>query len=954
MKPSLQKLQKFFKLEAERGYDNRAVLGGLERMLDLWEAEARADALPEDLVQAVIARVRDYARLTPASRAESLDGLWKRIQRGQDAPPASSPAKKPGFQKPALQREAPAQKAVPPKPAPPPAKSSLPRVPVQSKPVADENDSDLMDEEGLDEIEMEVDAPGGLPDEGNAETAEDALGSWSAPARAPAPAGPPVEPAALNASTTVLPGIGPKHAQSLERLGLRTLRDMLYYFPRRYDDYSQLKPINHLWYGQEVTVIGTVQSVNLRPLKSGKMQVVEVIISDGTGTLRCSWFNQPWLARRLHTGAHVSLSGRVDQYLGRLAMNSPTWEFVNQQQLSTNRIVPVYSLTADITQNSLRRMLNAVVSYYAPRLPDMLPENLRRSAGLMGLGAALTQAHFPDSMDALKAARHRLAFDEIFLLQLGVMRQKRAWNERSALQYPVEDEWLNEQVRRLPFSLTGAQQHALDDVRGDLASGRPMNRLLQGDVGSGKTVIAALAVAIIAQHGAQSALMAPTSILAEQHYKSMLRLLAGQENGKQEAATPEAALPEAAPDATPEFESAQITPEEAEFEPQLQDDQLLPDAAPEPDLPEEQLVEPPPADLPFVDPPLRPEQIRLLVGATPESAKNEIRQGLADGSIKLVIGTHALIEDPVIFQNLQLAIVDEQHRFGVDQRAALRSKGENPHLLVMTATPIPRSLALTVYGDLDLSVMDEMPPGRQPVSTHVLPPRERERAYSLIRSQIAQGRQAFVIYPLVEESEKSDAKAAVEEYHRLQKEVFPRLNLGLLHGRMRPDEKEEVMARFRDRDAHILVSTSVVEVGVDVPNATVMVIEGANHFGLAQLHQFRGRVGRGAEKSYCLLIPDTPDAVENERLQVMAETNDGFVLAEKDLDQRGPGQFLGTRQSGFSELQLASLTDVRLIEKARRFAQELFADDPDLQKPEHQLLSSALHRFWGDSQGDIS
>ncbi|RPI30479.1 MAG: DNA helicase RecG, partial [Chloroflexota bacterium] len=303
---------------------------------------------------------------------------------------------------------------------------------------------------------------------------------------------------------------------------------------------------------------------------------------------------------------------------------------------------------------------------------------------------------------------------------------------------------------------------------------------------------------------------------------------------------------------------------------------------------------------------------------------------------------------------LQLVVVDEQHRFGVDQRATLRSKGDNPHLLVMTATPIPRSLALTVYGDLDLSVMDEMPPGRQAIDTHVFFPRERERAYALIRSQLQLGRQAFIIYPLVEESENSESLAAVEEYERLQKTIFPQYTLGLLHGRMKTEEKDDVMRRFRDREIHILVSTSVVEVGVDVPNATIMLIEGANHFGLAQLHQFRGRVGRGQDKSFCLLIPDTADAVENERLAAMVETNDGFVLAERDLEQRGPGDFLGTRQSGYSELRLASLTDIHLIEKARRLAQSLFEQDPELARPEHRILAAAVQRFWGDRQGDIS
>jgi ATP-dependent DNA helicase RecG len=396
-------------------------------------------------------------------------------------------------------------------------------------------------------------------------------------------------------------------------------------------------------------------------------------------------------------------------------------------------------------------------------------------------------------------------------------------------------------------------------------------------------------MAMVARHGAQAAIMAPTSILAEQHYKNLTKMLAAADGQSIEGSPPI----------------------------------------------------------------LQPGEICLMVGSTPEKEKAEIREGLVSGAIKIIIGTHALIEDPVAFADLQMVVIDEQHRFGVDQRAALRLKGQNPHLLVMTATPIPRSLALTVYGDLDLSVMDEMPAGRQPVETQVFFPRERERAYQLIRGQITAGRQAFIIYPLVEESENSD-RAAVEEHARLQREIFPKYKLGLLHGRLRPDDKEAVMTDFRDGKTQVLVSTSVVEVGVDVPNATVMVIEGADRFGLSQLHQFRGRVGRGQEKSYCILIPENSDDTENARLQAMEATNDGFVLAEKDLEQRGPGDFLGTRQAGFAEMRLASLTDVRLIEKARQQAQAVFERDPDLALPEHALMAVTLRRFWGDGRGDIS
>jgi ATP-dependent DNA helicase RecG len=448
--------------------------------------------------------------------------------------------------------------------------------------------------------------------------------------------------------------------------------------------------------------------------------------------------------------------------------------------------------------------------------------------------------------------------------------------------FDVPDEWLNERLAALPYTLTSAQKRAVDDILVDVGSGRPMNRLIQGDVGSGKTVVAALAAMMITHSGAQVAIMAPTSILAEQHYKSFSSLM-------------------------------------------------------------------------VADGALEAGQIRLLTGDTSAAERASIQEGLASGEVKVLIGTHALIEEPVAFKDLQLTVIDEQHRFGVDQRAALRSKGTNPHLLVMTATPIPRSLALTLYGDLDQSVMDEMPAGREPVSTYILTPQERERGYSLIRSQIEAGSQAFIVYPLIEESEKLETlKAAVDDHERLSKEIFPNLKLGLLHGKMKPEEKDRIMADFRDKKYDILVSTTVIEVGVDVPNATVMLIEGADRFGLAQLHQLRGRVGRGGGESFCLLVPAEADATENARLQAMAETNDGFKLAELDLQQRGPGEFLGTRQSGYATtLKMASLTDVTLIEKARKHAQNMFEIDAELKAPEHALLAEALNRFWG-TKGDVS
>lgn len=844
MKPSVEKLHKYFKLEAERGYDNRAVMGGLENMLLPWEAEARADNLPEEIIQAVVTRLRDYPRLSPDSRAEALKGIWKRVTRemSQDEPSSAikisvKPAPLPEIEKSHV------------KPAEPqPGEEALPAKP--EAPASPETVTEITAVETKDEEETAVEEP--------------------------------TEPAALNAPITVLHGIGPRHAQTLQRLGLHTLGDMLYHFPHRYDDYSQLKPINRVEVGESVTIIGTVENVDTRSIHNRKMHILETIINDGSGSIRLTWFNQPWIAKRLKTGTQIVVSGKIDQYLGRMTMNNPSWELLEQQHLHTNRIVPIYPLTARITQRWLRRQMNQVVSYWSPRVQDWIPEAIREELNLLDLREALLQIHFPNSWKTLEAARYRLSFDEIFLLQLGVLRQKRAWQERTTEAIEQSPDWWQKNIDRLPYNLTNAQLQALESIKSDLESGRPMNRLLQGDVGSGKTVIAALAMSAIIQTNAQAALMAPTSILAEQHFQTLQTLLSDGENG------------------------------------------------------------------------VHTDSVRLLIGATPDDEKQEIREGLASGDVKLLVGTHALIEDPVVFNDLEMIVIDEQHRFGVKQRATLRGKGTNPHLLVMTATPIPRSLALTIYGDLDLSVIDEMPPGRQEIKTHVLLPTERERAFVIIRNHVENGHQAFIIYPLVEESEKVQALAAVEEYERLSKEIFPDYHLGLLHGRLKADEKEDVMTRFRNGELQVLVSTSVVEVGVDIPNATVMLIEGANRFGLSQLHQFRGRIGRGSHPSICLLIAESSDETENERLIAMIETNDGFILAERDLEQRGPGEFLGTRQSGFTDLRLANLTDLKIIESARQQAHQLLDDDPSLQSNEHQLLSIALDAFWNNGKGDVS
>lgn len=828
MNPALTKLTKFLRLEEERGYDNRAVMGGLHQMIDPWIDEARAGGLPDTIIDVVSSRLRDYGHLSLNSRKEILMGLWQR-----------------------LANEFP--EITPPQTMTPPEESSQSESPPP----------EAVKQEKIDEKDQ---AP-------KSETKETGANKSNGKPQGPPPA--------LGAPLTSLPGIGPKSAKTLAKLDLNTLGDLLWHLPRRYDDYSQLKSINRLWYGEEVTVIGAVDQIQSRKARGGKMNLVEAVVSDGTGALNVTWFNQPWVADKLKEGVPIVLSGKIDQYLGRLTMNNPEWEQLSRNQLHTNRIVPVYPLTSGVTAKWLRKRIHTVVNRLAPRVHDPLPESVRSSANLMGLNDALMQVHFPDSWEQVKRAQHRLAFDEMFMLQFGLQRQKHAWEVQTTDPMPVEDAWLERFQVSLPYQLTSAQKSALEDIRQDLAATKPMNRLLQGDVGSGKTVVAAAAIGIARQAGFQAALLAPTSILAEQHFQTVSKML-----------TPELGFPEGA--------------------------------------------------------------IALLTGATPASDRQQILDRLNNDSLALLVGTHALIEDPVVFHRLGLAVIDEQHRFGVEQRASLRAKGENPNLLVMTATPIPRSLSLTIFGDLDLTIIDEMPPGRQVVETRVLQPTERVRAHTFIINQLEKGHQAFIIYPLVEGSEKVQAKAAVDEYTDLQEGIFGNWKVGLLHGRMKGSEKDQTMERFRQAELDVLVSTSVVEVGVDIPNATVMLVEGANRFGLAQLHQFRGRVGRGQAQAYCLLIPNQPDEADNERLKAMEQTSDGFKLAEIDLEQRGPGDFFGTRQSGFADLHTATLTDIRLIEKARREAQKLFASDPELVEEEHKLLATELDRFWSTAKGEIS
>jgi ATP-dependent DNA helicase RecG len=839
MKRSFKRLERVLELEKNQGFQNKAVVGGIRQFATYWVDKAREEAVDETdraLVEQVAEVLNEYARMpghdARAKAVQSiLDGLARREERLADQLPLP-----------------PLPKSPPPPPKPAAKKEPAPPKETKSK-------KEKAAPRPAEDLSTTPEPIYELPTEQNVE--------------------------GLAQPVTAVKGIGPKLAQRLTVFNIETIEDLLQLYPRRYDDYSLMKPINRLQYGEQVTIIGTIWETRARRTRNNQV-IVHSIISDGTGKIQATWFNQPWLAQNLPAGMQIVLSGKVDQYLGRPVFNSPEWEPLELEPLRTRRIVPVYPLTKGLKSYKMRDVMQTAVTQWAGHVPDPLPEAIRRRQELYSLPQAMQQIHFPVTQEALHHARRRLAFDELFLLQLGMQARRKEWRSQPGISLNVGPDQLAPFYNSLPFSLTGAQQRVIDEICHDMGQAQPMNRLLQGDVGAGKTIVAAAAMFVAAKANSQAALMAPTEILAEQHYQGLHQLL----------------------------EPLGVT-------------------------------------------------ACLLTGSTPAAEKEYIYGQLASGEIDVAIGTHALIQEGVTFANLTLAVIDEQHRFGVDQRGALRLKGAasangdpNPHLLVMSATPIPRTLALSLYGDLDLSILDEMPPGRQEIKTYWLKTSERERAYQFVRRQVREGRQAYMIYPLVEESDKIDAKAAVEEYERLQG-IFPDLRLGLIHGRLKADEKEAAMRTFKERETDILIATSVIEVGVDVPNSTLIIIEGAERFGLAQLHQFRGRVGRGQHQSYCLLIADGGSADAEERMKALEQTNDGFALAEKDLSLRGPGQFFGRQQSGLPELRMASLLDMAMVELAREEAVTLFTQDPYLQQPEHAPLRRRVEQFWANA-GDVS
>jgi len=669
-----------------------------------------------------------------------------------------------------------------------------------------------------------------------------------------------------------LGGIGPKQAAHLSQLNLHIVRDVLYYYPRDHIDYARQVNIRDLQEGQTVTVIGTIRRCKcFTSPRNSKLAILELEVEDRTGRIRLSRFYagarytqrswQEYQKQLYPIGAVVAASGLVKEKRYRKSLDDPQLEILDHpggtiESIDVGRVVPVYALTREVSASLIRKAVLAALPA-AQKLVDPLPQDLRQKYELCDLQTAIAHIHFPPEASALDLARRRLVFDEFFYLQLGLLRRRQTQRQaQTEVVLAPTGVLIDQFYTLLPFQFTQAQQRVVNEILQDLQKPTPMNRLVQGDVGSGKTVVAVVAILAAIQAGYQAALMAPTEVLAEQHYRKLVTWF----------------------------------------------NQL---------------------HLP----------VELLTGSTRAAKRREILTQLETGQLPLLVGTHALIEESVKFQQLGLVVIDEQHRFGVQQRARLQQKGSNPHVLTMTATPIPRTLALTMHGDLDVSQIDELPPGRQAIQTTVLGSRDRQHAYDLIRRQVAQGRQVYVVLPLVDESESLDLKSAIAEHRRLQEIVFPDFQVGLLHGRMTSTDKDTAISKFRQGQTQILVSTTVVEVGVDVPNATVMLIEHAERFGLSQLHQLRGRVGRGAAQSFCLLMSHSRSEEAQLRLKALEQSQDGFVIAEMDLRFRGPGEVLGTRQSGLPDLALASLVDDQtVLEQARQAAERVMELDPNLDR----------------------
>ena len=657
--------------------------------------------------------------------------------------------------------------------------------------------------------------------------------------------------------------VGKYYAQRLSKLEINTIEDLLYHFPFRYTDYSLVSPINKLQQGEIVTIEGKVLSIKNQYLRGGR-KIQRAQIDDGSGKIQITWFNQPFLIRTIREGEGYRFSGKVDRFAGRLTMTSPEYERSLEQKdnIHTGRLIPIYHETAKLSSKWLRSRISWIMEKFPDQLQEFLPKKILEENNLLEFKKALKKIHFPENIKDFKEARKRFAFEELFLLHLQTLKRKESWKkEKLAFKFFIDDKKTKEFIKSLPFKLTDAQKRTIKEILGDFKKDIPMNRLLEGDVGSGKTVVAALAIYIAFSNKTQSVLMAPTGILAKQHYQTLIDLLK-----------------------------------------------------------------------PFKI------KVRLITGGSKTEQKDKEKTDV-------FVGTHALLYKKAPFEKLGLVVIDEQHRFGVEQRAKLIQKnvkkGYSPHILTMTATPIPRTIALTLYGDLSLSVIDELPPGRKKVKTFVVPPQKREDAYKWIRKRVKNTKeQCFIVCPLIEISESlQTVKAANTEYEKLKKDIFPDLKLGLLHGRMKNKEKDEVIKKFKEGKLDILISTPVVEVGIDIPQATIMVIEGSERFGLSQLHQLRGRVGRSDKKSYCLLFTEILRGKPFLRIKSLEKMNIGVELAEFDLKLRGPGEIYGTSQHGFFDLEIASLSDLDLIKLSKKVAEDIFT-----QINKYSLLKARLKK----------
>jgi ATP-dependent DNA helicase RecG len=689
----------------------------------------------------------------------------------------------------------------------------------------------------------------------------------------------------LDLKVEALPGVGAESAKLLERLGIRTMGDLLWHLPTRYLDYSDIRPVRRLVADREQTTEAIVGAIGQRRTARGQL-MTEVELIDPADLrpsgVKATWFGRQFIKERFRAGQLIRLSGKATWFGRALQLSNPKVEAADAERVHTGRMVPVYRLTEGLKEGYLRRWLHTAVegapkrSPVVAEVPDGLPARIRERRELLPLSEALKEVHFPSTEARLLEGRRRLAFDELLTLQLGLAQRRARWQkDAKAPKLAAPDPLLERWLAGLPFTLTEGQQRALAEIRADIGRTIPMSRLLEGDVGSGKTVVAALAARIAVASGAQAALMAPTELLAEQHFRTLSSLFA--------------------------------------------------DAGP---------------------------AVRLLTSSVSAPDRREILAALADGSLDVVVGTHALVVEGVTFKKLGLAVVDEQHRFGVRQRTTLREKGADPHLLLTTATPIPRTLTQTLYRDIDLSVLDELPEGRQEIRTEVRPPEALEKVWPWVREHVAAGEQAFIVTPRIDKGDgEDDAPSAIATYEELRSGGLQGVRLALLHGRLPAKERDDVMRRFAARDIDVLVATTVVEVGIDIPNATMMIVLGAERFGLAQLHQLRGRVGRGEKRSYAVLVSD--DAAESERLAAMIERKDGkaldgFELARRDLEIRGAGEYLGDEQHGISELRIVDLGDVdpRLARETAEEADVILAADPTLERPEHAGLAASVEALW--------